>query len=371
MNKQQATLRKRILPQFEKLDCDPARPLAVVVMECAGKLNATKLRKRLHRIYQQVDDGYGFGGVCGNAEAIQKSFYFCAGTKEEVARFTAIGIQAGRLLDVWAEQFISSAASSTPDALQNWIRVVCELACSDHSEFPIRADRTFWPQAPTIELDLESLGPWLQPIQQETDPEGLHSILIDVVQASIYATDILTVESTNTVIDTVQHCPSSVSSKSKLRSGVDNEAVDVWRRKLEYLQQQEAIASDPAQKFTIREQIEETKTHIAALEADLPVSETTSDVVARISECKGKLQQFIDNSHKIQDERTLLRWVTSLGAFLRTAVRDEARERVMCDLRGIGKLSPSQRRSRVASARNSLAGLIVSLTEEDFRRSRN
>jgi hypothetical protein len=46
-----------------------------------------------------------------------------------------------------------------------------------------------------------------------------------------------------------------------------NEALETWRKKLEYLQHQEAIVSDPAQKFTLAEQIEEAKARIAELEA--------------------------------------------------------------------------------------------------------
>ncbi len=46
-----------------------------------------------------------------------------------------------------------------------------------------------------------------------------------------------------------------------------SEAQSTWRKKLDYLQQQEAIVSDPAQKFTLQEQIAEAKAKIAELEA--------------------------------------------------------------------------------------------------------
>jgi hypothetical protein len=46
--------------------------------------------------------------------------------------------------------------------------------------------------------------------------------------------------------------------------------VDIWRRKLEHLQRAEATASDPAQLFSIREQIKEAEQHIVELESDSP-----------------------------------------------------------------------------------------------------
>ncbi len=46
-----------------------------------------------------------------------------------------------------------------------------------------------------------------------------------------------------------------------------SEAQMTWRKKLDYFQQQEAIVFDPAQKFTLQEQIAEAKVKIAELEA--------------------------------------------------------------------------------------------------------
>ena len=46
--------------------------------------------------------------------------------------------------------------------------------------------------------------------------------------------------------------------------------VDIWRRKLEHLQTAEATASDPAQQFSIREQIKDAERRIADLESDSP-----------------------------------------------------------------------------------------------------
>jgi phosphatidylserine/phosphatidylglycerophosphate/cardiolipin synthase-like enzyme len=42
-------------------------------------------------------------------------------------------------------------------------------------------------------------------------------------------------------------------------------ALETWRRKLDYLQQQEGVASDPAQKFTLAEQIKEAQAKVAQL----------------------------------------------------------------------------------------------------------
>jgi hypothetical protein len=45
-----------------------------------------------------------------------------------------------------------------------------------------------------------------------------------------------------------------------------SQALEMWKKKLDRFQQQEAIVSDPAQKFTLAEQIEEAKSKIAELE---------------------------------------------------------------------------------------------------------
>ena len=45
-------------------------------------------------------------------------------------------------------------------------------------------------------------------------------------------------------------------------SNAQTSLVALWQKKLDFLQKQEAIASDPAQKFTLAEQIEEAKAKI-------------------------------------------------------------------------------------------------------------
>lgn len=62
-------------------------------------------------------------------------------------------------------------------------------------------------------------------------------------------------------------------------------ALEAWLRKLEYLQTQEAIVADPAQKFALAEQVAEVKIRIAELDAS-PESRTvlaTSDIAREIS----------------------------------------------------------------------------------------
>jgi hypothetical protein len=46
-----------------------------------------------------------------------------------------------------------------------------------------------------------------------------------------------------------------------------SDALSTWRRKLEFLQREEARASDPAQKFTLAEEIEEAIAKITQLES--------------------------------------------------------------------------------------------------------
>lgn len=44
-----------------------------------------------------------------------------------------------------------------------------------------------------------------------------------------------------------------------------SESLDTWRRKLDFLRQQEAIVADPAQKFALAEQIQEAKGKLAEI----------------------------------------------------------------------------------------------------------
>lgn len=48
-----------------------------------------------------------------------------------------------------------------------------------------------------------------------------------------------------------------------------SQALETWRKKLDYLQQQEAIVADPVQKFALAEQLKEVQVKIAELEAML------------------------------------------------------------------------------------------------------
>jgi hypothetical protein len=51
------------------------------------------------------------------------------------------------------------------------------------------------------------------------------------------------------------------------KSAGESDALDLWRQKLDFLQQQEAVVADPVQKFALAEQIKEAKAKIAELEA--------------------------------------------------------------------------------------------------------
>lgn len=44
--------------------------------------------------------------------------------------------------------------------------------------------------------------------------------------------------------------------------------LETWRRKLNYLQQQDAVLADPAQKFALAEQMTEAKNKISEIEAN-------------------------------------------------------------------------------------------------------
>ncbi len=61
-------------------------------------------------------------------------------------------------------------------------------------------------------------------------------------------------ESTGWISRTPRTLPSEAAS-----------AVALWREKIEFLRQQEAITSDPAQKFSLKKQIQEAEAKIAEL----------------------------------------------------------------------------------------------------------
>jgi hypothetical protein len=67
----------------------------------------------------------------------------------------------------------------------------------------------------------------------------------------------------NTIIGTQYNYRTSLASTPP--RSTDGNAVVLWRRKLEYLQLQEAIASDPSLKFQLQEQIKECQDKIREL----------------------------------------------------------------------------------------------------------
>ncbi len=48
-------------------------------------------------------------------------------------------------------------------------------------------------------------------------------------------------------------------------NNINDEAIELWKEKLAYFQQQEVIASDPAQKFQLKKQIQECQQKITEL----------------------------------------------------------------------------------------------------------
>jgi hypothetical protein len=66
-------------------------------------------------------------------------------------------------------------------------------------------------------------------------------------------------------IQTVSADPASTVSPPAPKPSTAGSALAIWRLKLDYLRQQEAIVSDAAQKFALSQQIEEAKAKIAEL----------------------------------------------------------------------------------------------------------
>lgn len=62
----------------------------------------------------------------------------------------------------------------------------------------------------------------------------------------------------------------SPSISSSLRNSMSQSALDLWQQKLAFLQQQEAITSDPTTKFSLQKAIEECQLKIAKLSDPSP-----------------------------------------------------------------------------------------------------
>jgi len=54
-------------------------------------------------------------------------------------------------------------------------------------------------------------------------------------------------------------------SKAAIERAVNKVGIELWQERLGFLQEQEAIAADPAQKFALKKQIEEAKAKIEEL----------------------------------------------------------------------------------------------------------
>ena len=77
------------------------------------------------------------------------------------------------------------------------------------------------------------------------------------------------------------------------------QAIDTWQEKLEFLQVEEATASDPAQKFQLRKQIAEAKEKIAELQKVVDVlPEEANAIVGAMEDYQMLLKSSIEVSHK-------------------------------------------------------------------------
>lgn len=82
-----------------------------------------------------------------------------------------------------------------------------------------------------------------------------------------------------------QPSPSARPSTKRSFPGHASDAIAVWQEKLEFLRMQEALASDPAQKFTIKKQIQEATAKIKEWGAP---STLRSSAAYRGAECAGQ-----------------------------------------------------------------------------------
>ena len=57
-------------------------------------------------------------------------------------------------------------------------------------------------------------------------------------------------------------------SRNRVKATMSDDALSIWREKLAHLQREQAIASDPSNKFSIDKAIAEAKSRIAELEAE-------------------------------------------------------------------------------------------------------
>ena len=117
--------------------------------------------------------------------------------------------------------------------------------------------------------------------------------------------------------------------------------IDIWRRRLDFLQGKEAIISDPAQQFTLQEQIQEAQRKIAELDAAPRVSKSPvsakSDAQKSRSKTKRSRQRravarasspssgdpFLDDLREMIDRKQV---VVIVGSGVSAATTSQSRE---------------------------------------------
>ncbi len=190
MNEQQKILSGRILQKFEAIETAPLRPVQAVVMEAVcPESNVGALYDKLHESRQ----GKGFAIVCTgfrHGTRIHCGFHFHGGGEDEILRFCEAGKLAGNCLGPWAERFVSHESMEC-DPLMNWVRVLSELSRRGGPVFPIHAEGRYWDKDRDSEVDLQKAETWLKPPAGDDAPYGLHVVLDNVVQMSLFAIDVL------------------------------------------------------------------------------------------------------------------------------------------------------------------------------------
>ena len=121
---------------------------------------------------------------------------------------------------------------------------------------PVHLDDTEIPGWPAVNFGIRLRG---------RAPQQIADIIVQALaMRNPHAANAATTTSPSTVSQTApQFQPASTRSSL---TAIASSALAIWREKLDYLQQQEAIESNPATKFTIKKQIEEAERKIRELD---------------------------------------------------------------------------------------------------------
>ncbi len=194
--------------------------------------------------------------------------------KDRVVKQLAVLVTAG--LDVWDDRRIAAGADWEPEIAR--AIADCDVALLLISADFLTSRFILSQEVPPLLERRQDQGvrvipvivspcawtriPWLRAIQaRPKDGKPVSAMSKNAAEAALAALAGEVADLMLTPIAQASSLPTPLPSGAAPASG----AAAIWWEKLEYLRGQEAICSDPAQKFTVRKQIEEAEAKLRAL----------------------------------------------------------------------------------------------------------